>query len=202
MTPVAPPIDRAADGEERARVRDGHGRVAAPPFSPPLVDERAARAELRRQIGKLERSLSQAVFEGPVVAEAARTPVAVGSSGAAAMPRILSLAELERLRDELVARVDAVHQTAAAEAERHAEARRLLEAMRADPSAHRWVILRDRDLGLPGCTAYHVRPRLGPIGMLMNWWRVKVSSGCPLAGRQPLPRVAAARVSPARAAPS
>ncbi len=158
--------------------------VAARPSSLPLVDERAARAELRRQIGKLERSLSQAVFEGPVVAEAARTPVALASPGSAAMPRILSLAELERLRDDLVARLDAVRKASDAEAERHGQARRLLEEMLADPPAHRWVRVRNSDLGLPGCTAYQVRPRLGPIGMLMDWWQVKVSSGCPLAGRQ------------------
>jgi hypothetical protein len=27
-----------------------------------------------------------------------------------------------------------------------------------------------------------VRPRLGLIGMLMGWWQVKLSSGCPLPG--------------------
>ena len=32
-----------------------------------------------------------------------------------------------------------------------------------------------------GCGAYQVRPRLGIIGMLMGWWHVKLSSGCPLA---------------------
>jgi hypothetical protein len=26
-----------------------------------------------------------------------------------------------------------------------------------------------------------VRPRWGVLGMLMNWWRVVISSGCPLA---------------------
>ena len=39
------------------------------------------------------------------------------------------------------------------------------------------------DVGEPGCGRWHSRPRLGLIGMLMGWWRVKVSSGCPLAGR-------------------
>ena len=38
------------------------------------------------------------------------------------------------------------------------------------------------DLGEPGCGAWEVRPRLGLIGMLMGWWQVKLSSGCPLAG--------------------
>ena len=27
---------------------------------------------------------------------------------------------------------------------------------------------------------WQVRPRLGLIGMLMGWWQVKLSSGCPL----------------------
>src|SRR5215213_2248704 len=32
------------------------------------------------------------------------------------------------------------------------------------------------------------RPRYGLLGMLMNWWRVRISSGCPLArGRGPRP---------------
>ena len=33
--------------------------------------------------------------------------------------------------------------------------------------------------GRPGCGAYHVRPRAGIVGMLMGWWQVKISSGCP-----------------------
>jgi hypothetical protein len=37
------------------------------------------------------------------------------------------------------------------------------------------------DIGETGCKYWEVRPRLGIIGMLMNWWRVKISSGCPLA---------------------
>jgi hypothetical protein len=36
------------------------------------------------------------------------------------------------------------------------------------------------DIGEPGCGGWHSQPRLGPLGMLMGWWRVKVSSGCPL----------------------
>jgi hypothetical protein len=178
MSPLAPTAATSPDAPVLARRE---------PLSPPLVDERAARAELRRQIGRLEHSLGQAVFEGPIVAEAARTPLGTGSPGAVAAPRMLSLGELERLRDDLVARLDAVREAAAAEAERHAQARALLEAMLADPPAHRWVRVRNLDLGLPGCTAYHVRPRLGPIGMLMDWWQVKVSSGCPLARRQRAP---------------
>ena len=39
----------------------------------------------------------------------------------------------------------------------------------------------NEDIGEPGCQHWHVRPRWRPLGMLMNWWRVVVSSGCPLA---------------------
>ncbi len=55
-----------------------------------------------------------------------------------------------------------------------------LERMLADPPAHRWRRIANADLGLPGCTTYHVRPRAGLLGMLMGWWEVKVSGGCPL----------------------
>ena len=39
----------------------------------------------------------------------------------------------------------------------------------------------EADIGEPGCGVWQVRPRLGLIGMLMGWWEVKLSSGCPLA---------------------
>jgi hypothetical protein len=73
-------------------------------------------------------------------------------------------------------------QRAAAEQAAHlARARVELEQMLADPPAHKWRRVANHDLGVPGCTVYEVRPRLGPLGLLMDWWRVKVSSGCPLA---------------------
>ena len=61
--------------------------------------------------------------------------------------------------------------------------RELLRKMLVSPADFRWVKVTRGDVGEPGCGAWHSRPRLGPIGMLMGWWRVKVSSGCPLAGR-------------------
>jgi hypothetical protein len=100
----------------------------------------------------------------------------------AAGPRVLGLGDLERLRDGLAARLTAQRAAAAAQAERQAEARELLERMYVDPPGHRGVRLTNADLGLAGCTAYEVKPRLGLVGMLAGWWQVKVSSGCPLAG--------------------
>ena len=91
----------------------------------------------------------------------------------------LTLGELEELRDELVERV---RRGRAALAERGAaeeRSRRLIEEMLLDPESHRWVHVSNEDIGEPGCTHWHVRPRYGLLGMLMRWWRVVVSSGCP-----------------------
>jgi hypothetical protein len=59
------------------------------------------------------------------------------------------------------------------------ESRVQLEAMAANPAGHKWRRLSNNDIGEPGCKHYHATPRLGLVGMLMGWWRVKVSSGCP-----------------------
>jgi hypothetical protein len=143
----------------------------------PPGDERAARGSLRAQIAQLEGRLAAVVASTyPRVAVTPPTPER-GAGG----PRLLSLGELERERDRLADRVARAERVAGEQAGRQAEARARLAAMRADPPAHRWVRVANADLGVPGCTVYHVRPRLGPLGLLMDWWRVKVSSGCPLA---------------------
>jgi hypothetical protein len=67
-------------------------------------------------------------------------------------------------------------------ADEQAEKRLALERMLLDPAAHRNVRISCRELGEPGCGVWQVRPRMGLIGMLMGWWQVKLSSGCPLAG--------------------
>jgi hypothetical protein len=119
------------------------------------ADERAARADLRAQIAGLE----------------ARGGRVVATGG----PRMLSLGELERVRDGLAA----ARPAAGADGEGHAAARLRLERMLADPAAHHWARVPLAALGVPGCGAYVVRPRLGLIGMLAGWWEVKLSSGCP-----------------------
>jgi hypothetical protein len=53
--------------------------------------------------------------------------------------------------------------------------------MRLEPGRYRWVRVYAADFGEPGCQSWQVRPRLGLLGMLMGWWEVKHSSGCPLA---------------------
>ena len=86
------------------------------------------------------------------------------------------------MRDELagrLARVRGRRSTPSCCARR--ESRALLERMFADPPAYKWLRVSNAQLGEPGCKHFHVRPRLGPVGLLAGWWHVKVSSGCPLA---------------------
>ena len=126
----------------------------------PAADERAARRELRRQIARLE-------------ARGATTPAA--ASG----PRLLSLAELESLRDALLASRTSAIPPPAAESATFAAARLPLERMHADPRRHRHDAVSLNDMGLPGCGTYRVKPRLGVIGRLAGWWQITLSSGCP-----------------------
>ena len=138
------------------------------------VDESAARRTLRTQIARLESQLGAAFTSAfPRVGLEWSVPSRGG-------PRILGLGELEALRDDLAERLAGIRRELAGRAEQEDEARRLIERMLADPAAHKWVRVTNADLGLTGCRNWHVRPRLGVIGMLMGWWRVKVSSGCPL----------------------
>jgi len=98
-------------------------------------------------------------------------------------PRVLDLGELERVRDDLADRVAEARLALRERSRVETGNRELLRKMLISPGDYRWVKVTRGDVGEPGCGAWHSRPRLGPIGMLMGWWRVKVSSGCPLAGR-------------------
>jgi len=141
----------------------------------PEVDERAARRTLREQISRLERELVSACLDACPRLTLPAPPRSLAG------PRLLSLGELERVRDELAGRLSRVRDDADAQILRQAESRVLLERMLADPPAHKWMRISNAQLGEPGCKHFHVRPRLGPIGLLAGWWHVKVSSGCPLA---------------------
>jgi hypothetical protein len=142
------------------------------------VDERPARAELRRQIGHLERELGNLVSEafGRVEIEHRLQP-------ATTEPRVLDLGGLERVRDELAERVSQARLDLRERAVVETRNRELLREVQAAPAEHKWVKISRHEVGEPGCGGWHSRPHLGPLGMLMGWWRVKVSSGCPLAGR-------------------
>jgi hypothetical protein len=152
------------------------------PERPPLVDdrERAARRALRRQIAALERQLADAF-----VTAFAMGGLEHGVERPGRGARLLDLGELEQVRDELIERLAAARATIAERADAQAASRLALEQMLLEPGRHRFRRISCRALGQPGCGVWEVRPRLGLIGMLMGWWQVKLSSGCPLArGRE------------------
>ena len=147
-------------------------RPLVPVRIPP--DERAARRTLLDQVARLEEELSQ-LFCSTWPRKGFEWKVS-GRGG----PRLLSLAELEELRDELAARVQHAWRVLSERTYIEEQNRRLIEEMTLHPERHKWVRVSAEDIGEPGCRHWHVRPRLSFIGMLMGWWRVVVSSGCPL----------------------
>jgi DNA-binding transcriptional regulator YhcF (GntR family) len=151
------------------------------PFSEPLdeelarkartpQEERSARTALRGQIARLETKLSPYV-------SATRNPLE--GPPPEPRPRVATIDELEATRDGLVASLKQAQAEAQRKEELHGAARRWREEALADPAAHRWEYATREDLGEPGCGRVEVRPAWGPVGALMDWWRVKMSSGCP-----------------------
>ena len=147
----------------------------APFVVPTVPDERAARRSMLDQIARLERELSQ-LFCSTWPRKG--FDFAVPSRGG---PRLLPLAELEVLRDDLADRVAHARRALSDRTYVEEQNRRLIEEMLLEPERFKWVRVANEDIGEPGCKHWHVRPRLGVIGMMLNWWRVKISSGCPLA---------------------
>jgi hypothetical protein len=147
----------------------------------PTTDRRAAREALRQQIARLESELGALVCsEFPLEPIAAAVPAPAGA-GARAGAALQGLAQLERQRDELAERVAAAQAELAERGRRREDARQAREELLADPAAHPWARITNEEIGEPGCRQWHVRPRSGLLGMLMGWWRVRISSGCPLA---------------------
>lgn len=137
-----------------------------------VTDEAAARRALRAQISRLEAETTALVAEAyPVSLDLP----AVGGT----LPRIMNLAELESRRDALANRLEDARALLTVVRASQQEARCLVERMLADPKAYKWLRVSRDEAGLDGCGHWHVRPRLGLIGMLAGWWHVKISSGCP-----------------------
>ena len=148
------------------------------------VDESAVRRQLREQIAHLEGELCS-LFCSTYPRKGFEWNVRSRRG-----PRVLSIRELEELRDDLADRLQ--HNRRALGDRTYVEElnRRRIEEMLLEPEKHKFVRVRNEDIGERGCKQWHVLPRFGVIGMLMNWWRVCISSGCPLArgrGRGPRP---------------
>jgi hypothetical protein len=146
------------------------------------LTEQRARQDLRQQIAALEKQL------GELFASAFPRQGIEWTVGAVGGPRVLGLPDLERVRDALAARLRDAQAELGRRGELEEQNRGLVEAMIAEPHRYRWVRVSNEDVGETGCRHWHSRPRWGILGMLMGWWRVKLSSGCPLAKGPPRPR--------------
>jgi DNA-binding transcriptional regulator YhcF (GntR family) len=147
---------------------------AAAPLPDTESDERPGRNELRRQIARLEAQLASY----PDARKAGEpTHPLLQPKG-----HVADMAELEQTRDELIERLKRARENAEHRGDRQREARTRLEGMTTDPAGHKWETVSRQDIGEPGCATWEVTPKWGPVGVLMNWWRVKVSSGCPPSG--------------------
>jgi hypothetical protein len=137
------------------------------------VDEHAARRTLHAQIARLETELADALLTSwPRAVVDARV-------GGGSAPRVQTLAELEAVRDRMAARLSSARTELDERGRVWEGARRTREEMLLDPARHPFARVSNEDVGEPGCRDWHVRPRFGLLGMLMRWWRVIVSSGCP-----------------------
>jgi hypothetical protein len=176
--PCAPSVDLV-------RVRRTNSTLASVASRPLLgagdqLDLRAARRALRGQIARLERDLVEQRCStwprpGPDPAPASldSAPAAPGHA------RLLAIGELEELRDHLIATLSAERRAFASRTGAEAKSRRLREELMLDPAAYAGACVRNADVGEGGCGAVRSAPAGGVLGMLMGWWRVVVSSGCP-----------------------
>jgi hypothetical protein len=137
------------------------------------LDEAAARRSLREQIAKLERELA-AVFANAYPRRGLDWRVE-GPGG----PRVLGVGELEQVRDRLADRLEDARRTLRDRGYVERKNLKRIDEMVEQPARFKWVRISNADIGEPGCKYWHSRPRLGLIGMLMGWWRVRISSGCP-----------------------
>src|SRR5215212_1317938 len=110
-----------------------------------LPDERAARRSLLDQVARLEEELSQ-LFCSVWPRKGFEWTVA-GRGG----PRLLSLAELEELRDELAGRVQQTRRVLSDRTYGEEQYRCLIEEMLLDPEEYKWVRVSNEDIGEPGC---------------------------------------------------
>jgi hypothetical protein len=133
----------------------------------------AQRLEFMRHIERLELDLQQVL--------AALTPRnrPMPSSANKARPHLLSMTELELVRDALAIELGHAELALSTQTRTRREKRSLLKRMTEEPVKFRWAKVTTVDLGEPGCRSWEVVPKLGPVGMLANWWRVRISSGCP-----------------------
>lgn len=153
-------VDTSVFGEDLRALPDRTGTVAG-------------RHEFYEEIAQLERELTKTVAQ----LEPSRRPRP--SKAAATRPHLLSHVELQSTLDDLIARIGTAEDLVARQAARRTGARALLKRMSEVPADFRWATVTTKDLGTKECRAWQSVPVLGPVGVFSNWWRIRMSSGCP-----------------------
>ena len=124
-------------------------------------DERAARRSLLDQVERLEAELASLFCS-----TWPRKGFEWGVPGRAG-PRLLSLGELEELRDDLADRVRERPRARSPTAPTwRSRTGCRIEEMLLDPGGPQVERVSHEDIGEPGCRHWHVRPRMGLLGML------------------------------------
>lgn len=169
---LAGAIWAAGAAENRAELPE----LPLPPLDP-AAGAAILRRELRAQIARIETELATYAWHDP------RRPAPDRVETANPVGRVTSVEELQRTRDDLIERLTRLRGEAERRGAREQAGRAHVNRMLEDPASHRWEIVTSDQTGDPGgCRNWRVVPKWGPLGAIMGWWRVKVSSGCPLAG--------------------
>jgi len=160
-----------------AGAAERRGPLPESPLPPldPEVGAATLRRELRAQIARIETEVAAYAWHDP------RRPPPDRVETAVPVGRVTSVEELQATRDDLIERLTRLRGEAERRGAREQASRAHVEGMVSDPAAHSWEIVTSEQTGDPGCKNWRVVPRWGPLGAIMGWWRVKVSSGCPLA---------------------
>ena len=139
-----------------AQVLDERMHGAAPIFVPGTeADEAAIRRQLRDQVARLEDEL------GALFCAAYPRKGFDWNVRARGGPRVLSLSELEEVRDDLAARLQDNRRQLGDRTYVEDLHRRRIEEMLLAPEEHKWVRVRNEDIGERGCKQWHVLPRYG-----------------------------------------
>jgi hypothetical protein len=149
-------------------------RVLAPQRTTQPTAPQSTAPSLREQIAALEAELAAQWQSAWPRAGIVPPPARVSGS-----PRLLTLSEQERIRDDLALRVADLRRQLDRVSRQEQDARRLKEELLLAPEDYPWVRVSNSDMGEPGCRHWHVQPRFGLLGRLLKWWRVRISSGCP-----------------------
>ena len=155
---------RSSSSTERQPSRRPRGRTSAPRAAPCWIRSRGSRPSWRSSS-----------------APPGRARASSGTCRPAAARASCRWRELEELRDELAERVGDARRALSERTDAEEQNRQLIEEMLLEPERAQVGAGRERGHRRAGLQALARAAATGFVGMLAGWWRVVISSGCPLA---------------------